>query len=133
MSYAPPDHWNQVFAKWKDAGTDLDWGTQWTKVHLPFLKSANVKTVLDLGCGTGNDVLRLVRQGFIVIGVDFSNEAVQQGREKAKKLGLSVQFVVADMAKRLPFDSATLDAVMSNVAIHMFSDQITRQLFKEIR
>ncbi|MEH2300181.1 MAG: methyltransferase domain-containing protein [Nostoc sp.] len=133
MSYAPPDHWNQVFAKWNDAGTDLDWGTQWTKVHLPFLKSANVKTVLDLGCGTGNDVLRLVRQGFTVIGVDFSDEAVQQGHEKAKKLGLSAQFVVADMAKRLPFDSATLDAVMSNVAIHMFSDQITRQLFKEIR
>ena len=45
-------------------------------------------------------MLRLVRQGFTVIGVDFSDEAVQQGREKAKKLGLSAQFVVEDMAKR---------------------------------
>ena len=133
MSYAPSDHWNQFFAKLKNNGTDLDWGTQWTKVHLPFLKSASVKTVLDLGCGTGNDVLRLVQQGFTVIGVDFSDEAVQQGRSKAEKLGLSAQFVVADMAKRLPFDSATFDAVMSNVAIHMFSDRITRELFKEIR
>lgn len=133
MSYAPSDHWNQFFAKLKNNGTDLDWGTQWTKVHLPFLKSASVKTLLDLGCGTGNDVLRLVQQGFTVIGVDFSDEAVQQGRSKAEKLGLSAQFVVADMAKRLPFDSATFDAVMSNVAIHMFSDRITRKLFKEIR
>lgn len=133
MSYAPSDHWNQFFAKLKNNGTDLDWGTQWTKVHLPFLKSASVKTLLDLGCGTGNDVLRLVQQGFTVIGVDFSDEAVQQGRSKAEKLGLSAQFVVADMAKRLPFDSATFDAVMSNVAIHMFSARITRELFKEIR
>lgn len=133
MSYAPSDHWNQFFAKLKNNGTDLDWGTQWTKVHLPFLKSASVKTLLDLGCGTGNDVLRLVQQGFTVIGVDFSDEAVQQGRSKAEKLGLSAQFVVADMAKRLPFNSATFDAVMSNVAIHMFSDRITRKLFKEIR
>jgi SAM-dependent methyltransferase len=37
------------------------------------------------------------------------------------------------MARRLPFGSATFDAVMSNVAIHMFSDQITRELFREIR
>jgi SAM-dependent methyltransferase len=133
MSYAPSDHWNQFFAKCRDAGTDLDWGNQWTKVHLPLLKSANIKTVLDLGCGTGNDVLRLVQQGFTVIGVDFSDEAVRLGREKAEKLGLKAQFIVADMAKRLPFDNAAFDAVMSNVAIHMFSDQITRELFQEIR
>ncbi|MUG93516.1 methyltransferase domain-containing protein [Scytonema sp. UIC 10036] len=133
MSYAPSDFWNQTFAKWKDAGTDLDWGTQWTNVHLPFLKSANVKTLLDLGCGSGNDVLRLAKQGFTVIGMDFSDEAVRQGREKAEKLGLNAQFVIADMAKPLPFQSASFDAVMSNVAIHMFSDRITRELFKEIR
>jgi ubiquinone/menaquinone biosynthesis C-methylase UbiE len=133
MSYAPSAHWNQAFAKWKDAGTDLDWGTQWTSVHLPFLKSTNAKNVLDLGCGSGNDVLHLVKQGFTVIGMDFSDEAVQQGRKKAEKLGLNAQFVVADMAKRLPFDNAAFDAVMSNVAVHMFSDRITRELFKEIR
>lgn len=133
MSYAPSAHWNQLFAKWKNAGTDLDWGTQWTNVHLPFLKSANIKTVLDLGCGTGNDVLRLVQQGFTVTGMDFSDEAVRQGREKAEKLALNALFVVGDMAKPLPFGCATFDAVMSNVAIHMFSDQITRKLFREIR
>ncbi|BAZ19843.1 methyltransferase [Kalymmatonema gypsitolerans NIES-4073] len=133
MSYATSDHWNRVFAERKEAGNDLDWGTQWTKVHIPVLRSANVQTVLDLGCGTGNDVLRLAREGFAVMGMDFSESAVRQGREKAEKLGLSAQFVVADMAKRLPFDSATFDAVMSNVAMHMFSDKITRELFKEIR
>ncbi|WP_460201463.1 class I SAM-dependent methyltransferase [Scytonema sp. NUACC21] len=38
------------------------------------------------------------------------------------KLGLNAQFVIADMAKPLPFQSASFDAVMSNVAIHMFSE-----------
>ncbi|AUB41888.1 Ubiqui/menaqui biosynthesis C-methylase UbiE [Nostoc flagelliforme CCNUN1] len=133
MSYASSDHWNQFFTKLKNTSTDLDWGNQWTKVHLPFLNAAKVKTVLDLGCGTGNDVLRLVQQGFTVTGLDFSDEAVRQGREKSEKLGLDAQFVVADMAKPLPFNKATFDAVMSNVAIHMFSDRITRELFKEIR
>ena len=133
MDYAASDHWNQFFTKLKDAGTDLDWGNQWTKVHLPVLKSTNIQTVLDLGCGTGNDALRLAKEGFTVTGMDFSDEAVQLGRLKAQQLGLSVQFVVADMAKHLPFNCAAFDAVMSNVALHMFSDKITRELFKEIR
>ncbi len=86
MDYAASDHWNQFFTKLKDAGTDLDWGNQWTKVHLPVLKSTNIQTVLDLGCGTGNDALRLAKEGFTVTGMDFSDEAVQLGRLKAQQL-----------------------------------------------
>jgi hypothetical protein len=48
MSYATSDHWNRVFAERKEAGNDLDWGTQWTKVHIPVLRSANVQTVLGM-------------------------------------------------------------------------------------
>lgn len=133
MSYAASEHWNRVFAELKEAGKDLDWRHQWTKLHLPLLESNKVKTVLDLGCGTGNDVLRLAQLGYKVTGMDFSNEAIQQANLKAQKLGLSVEFVIADMAKVLPFEDKTFDAVMSNVSIHMFSDQITRNLFKEIQ
>ncbi|GEM_PF-6622507 len=43
MDYACCDHWNQFFAQLKDTGTDLDWGTQWTMVNLPVLKSTNIQ------------------------------------------------------------------------------------------
>ncbi|MDF5730791.1 MAG: class I SAM-dependent methyltransferase [Rhizonema sp. PD38] len=91
-----------------------------------------VGIIHNLTFSTDADCRHALPEG-LVTGMDFSNEAVRLGRLKAQKLGLDVQFVVADMAKHLPFNCAAFDAVMSNVALHMFSDQITRKLFKEIR
>jgi SAM-dependent methyltransferase len=41
-------------------------------------------------------------------------------------------FMVADMTQRLPFPDGGFDAVMSNVAMHMFSDSVTRTVFAEV-
>jgi SAM-dependent methyltransferase len=129
MSYAPADHWNQYHYKNHQEGQDLDWGDQWTGPFIEVLSRANVSTVLDLGCGTGNDVLRLARAGFHVTGFDYSKEAVWQAQRKA---GSSAAFIVADMARPLPFPDEFFDAVMPNVAAHMFSDATTRAIFMEV-
>ena len=39
---------------------------------------------LDLGCGTGTNVIYLAQHGWETIGVDFSPIAIQQARQKAK-------------------------------------------------
>jgi len=39
---------------------------------------------LDLGCGTGTNVIYLTQHGWEVVGVDFSPIAIQEAREKAK-------------------------------------------------
>lgn len=129
MSYAPADHWNQYHYQNRQEGQDLDWGEQWTGPFIQVLAPAKVSTVLDLGCGTGNDVLRLARAGFQVTGFDYAKEAIWQARAKA---GSSAAFIVADMARPLPFPDDCFDAVMSNVAAHMFSDAITRAVFREV-
>jgi SAM-dependent methyltransferase len=41
--------------------------------------------------------------------------------------------MVADMTQRLPFPDQDFDAVMSNVALHMFPDGVTRAVFAEVR
>lgn len=130
MSYAPPNHWDQYHYKNRQTGEDLDWGDQWTGPFIKVLAQANVSTVLDLGCGTGNDVLRLARAGFQATGFDYSKEAIGQAQAKA---ALNAGFMVADMARPLPFPNDCFDAVMSNVAAHMFSDVVTRSIFGEVR
>jgi SAM-dependent methyltransferase len=129
-SYAPAQHWDQRFDRLHQAGKDLDWGNQWTAPFIRPLLQAGCRTVLDLGCGTGNEVLRLTQAGFQVTGLDYSKVGIHRASSKADS---KATFVVADMAQSLPFGRATFDAVMSNVAAHMFSDRITRALFAEVR
>ena len=130
MPYAPATHWDQVFRTRRDLGKDLDWGDQWTGAFAPILQTYQVQNVLDLGCGTGNDVLRLAQHGYTVVGLDHSREAIHQAVTKAAS---RAAFLVADMAVPLPFTDACFDAVMSNVAMHMFDDACTRALFAEVR
>ena len=46
------------------------------------LKKYNVKTVLDLTCGTGSQVFWLAQQGFTVIGSDINEKMLKIAREK---------------------------------------------------
>lgn len=130
MYYTPAAHWDRIYWKLRHAGTDLDWEDQWTDAFAPVFRQHRVRRLLDLGCGTGNDALRLALGGLSVIGLDFSREAIQQAATKAAGLAA---FVVADMAAPLPFTSGSFDATMSNVALHMFGDALTRRLFAEVK
>jgi ubiquinone/menaquinone biosynthesis C-methylase UbiE len=75
-------------------------------------------------------MLTLSKGGFEVTGLDFSYEALIYARSM---VGTKGKFIVADMAEYLPFSDRCFDAVVSNVAIHMFSDSITRTAFSEVK
>jgi len=130
MAYAGAEFWDQFFRQRRESGDDLDWGGLWTEPFLPPLRESGVRTVLELGCGTGNDAARLARAGYRVTAIDHSEEAIEQARAK---FGPMVTFLVADMTEALPFADSSFDAVMSNVAAHMFPDAVTRTLFAEVR
>ncbi len=129
VRYAHADHWDDYFRRLRDAGDDLDWGPRWIDPFLPSLRAMEARTVLELGCGSGNDAARLAREGFIVTALDFSAEAIEQARAKFDS---SANLLVADMAEPLPFRDESFDAVMSNVALHMFDNTVTRSIFAEV-
>jgi ubiquinone/menaquinone biosynthesis C-methylase UbiE len=89
-------------------------------------------TVLDLGCGTGSDSLVLARRGIRMTGLDYSTVAIEHAKGKAQAADLSIDFRLGDMARPLPFPDACFGAVMSNVALHSFTDQGTQQILTEI-
>jgi SAM-dependent methyltransferase len=129
VTYAGADFWDQFFRRRLESGNDLDWGGLWTEPFLLPIRQAGVRTVLELGCGTGNDAARLADAGYSVMAVDLSGEAVRQAHAR---YGSRARFVVADMTRRLPFRGGGFDAVMSNVAMHMFPDGVTRAVFAEV-
>ncbi len=82
-----------------------------------------VRTVLDLGCGTGSHALCLAARGIRVIGVDRSVTAVGRAREKATAVdrGPAPAFVAGDVRNvRL---KRSFDAVVS--LFHVVSYQTT--------
>ena len=54
---------------------------------------------LDLGCGTGTNVITLAKHGWRVVGIDFIPSAIYQARKKAKKAGIQAQFHVDDVVR----------------------------------
>ena len=65
---------------------------------------------IDLGCGTGTNVITLAKYGWDVIGVDFSHLAIQKARKKAKTENVKVALKKRDVSKLQgitgPFDFA---------------------------
>ena len=122
-------YWNDYFRKQREAGTDLDWRGRWTEPFVPLMREHGVRALLELGCGTGNDAARLARLGFRVVATDFSTEAIDIARGRYAELA---DFRVVDMTTGLPFDDGEFDAAMSNVAMHMYSDRITRAIFSDV-
>ena len=68
--------------------------------------------------------------GYQVTATDLSAEAIAVARDR---FGNAVRFLVADIARPHPVQDASVDAVMSNVALHMFPDAVIRSVFAEIR
>lgn len=52
---------------------------------LKYLKKNNAKTVLDLGCGTGEHVIALAKLGFNMTGVDANEDMLANAIEKLAK------------------------------------------------
>jgi ubiquinone/menaquinone biosynthesis C-methylase UbiE len=66
-------------------------------------------SVLDLACGTGNMSLRLARSGYLVTGIDRSDQMLEVARQKARDEGLYIEFLkgrMEDFITEQQFDAA---------------------------
>lgn len=77
-------------------------------------------TVLDAGCGSGRNLLYLLRSDLDVYGVDSSAEAIRAVRELAENISpaLSPDHFEVHSVEALPFGPASFDAVLSSAVLH---------------
>jgi cyclopropane fatty-acyl-phospholipid synthase-like methyltransferase len=75
---------------------------------LEFISSHPPGRALDLGCGTGTNVITLAKAGWQVTGVDFAGRAIQVARRKVRQAGVTADLRVGDVTRlegvRGPFD-----------------------------
>ncbi len=61
------------------------------------LKKNKVRKILDLACGTGNASIELYKRGYIVTGIDLSEEMLMKANEKTLEKNYKIKFMSADM------------------------------------
>jgi cyclopropane fatty-acyl-phospholipid synthase-like methyltransferase len=93
-----------------------------------FLDAADRITgsVLDAGCGTGENALFFSGRGQKVTGIDFLDEPIQRAKQKATERGLTATFLVMDALalKELP---EVFDSVIDSGLFHVFGDEDRRR------
>ena len=79
-------------------------------------------SILDAGCGTGENALYFAGRGHKVTGIDFLAEPIDRARQKARERGLAAGFVVMD-ALALKDVPEVFDSAIDSGLFHVFSDE----------
>ncbi len=81
---------------------------------IPLLQKNNIKTILDVGCGSCGPLIKLTQEGFSVKGFDFSQKMVDVGRDELLKVGFDPELIfVADLENQTSLPKEKFDAVIA--------------------
>ena len=78
-------------------------------------------SVLDAGCGTGENALFFAQRGHKVTGLDFLEQPISEAKRKGRDRGLQASFLVMD-ALHLDAVPEVFDSVIDCGLFHVFSD-----------
>ena len=113
--------------------SDMDYPKLCQYIIQIFEKYGNhVELVLDLGCGTGELVLELLKHGYDLIGLDNSPIMLQKAVEKTEAYRDRALFINQDM---LDFELyGTVDAIVSTMDVvnHVLNKRDLKKIFQNV-
>jgi tellurite methyltransferase len=76
--------------------------------------------ILDAGCGSGRNLVYLLREGYEVFAADADLQAVERVRSLARTLapGLPASNFRVEAVEHMSFDNACADVVLSSAVLH---------------
>jgi SAM-dependent methyltransferase len=92
-----------------------------------------VRTILDLGCGTGRHSVELAQRGYELVGIDLSEAMLDRARRRAASEGANATFLLGDV--RHVELGRRFDAVLSMFAVIGYQTDTTdlRATFDNVR
>ena len=116
MSIADRKKWDQRYRE--GAYSSRDYPSEFLKQRLSQSKPGKA---LDLACGAGRNSIFLAQNGFCVDAVDVSSVGLERARERAKLLGVSVNWLNQDLLDqwKLPNERYSLIIMFRFVALDL--------------
>ncbi len=111
-------------ADYLDRWRRMDWAAAYKERALSYLQAQKGQSILDVGCGTGDDVRLLAEivgpEGWVV-GTDHTDGLVREARRRSAGTDAPVEFHVAD-ARELPFEDSTFDACRTDQVLQHIAE-----------
>jgi len=98
---------------------------------LEFIQNHEPGRAIDIGCGTGTNVITLAKAGWKVMGVDFAPRAIKLARQKLKKEGVQAELSVKD-ATRLEGISGPFDLAFDLGCFHTIPQNRKTEYLKQL-
>ncbi len=123
------DVWNTNMLKdFKKLNNTLDVYDMWLDKYKDYIESAQ-KTIVDLGCGIGNDTMFIKSCGKKVLSVDYSDEAlkiIMQNINGANTLKM-------DFENEWLLEKDSADLIIANLSLHYFNTDTTFKIINNIK
>lgn len=89
-----------------------------------------IRSVIDVGCGTGALCSVLHQEGFCVTGTDPSLPMLRIGMRKKENRGIN--FIQANVLSGLPFDDDSFDAAIASFVAHGMGTEERLVMYREM-
>ncbi len=116
---AARDQFRRVAERYASSRTHAD--KRFLERIVSLAKPAKGDRVLDVATGPGFVGVEFAKKGPEVIGTDITIEMIKHAKERRKRDGVSMEFVVAE-ASHQPFRDETFEIAVSRLAFHHMSD-----------
>jgi SAM-dependent methyltransferase len=114
----PRQIWDERYARSRQLSDNYEpWLGRW----LALLEARQETPILNLGCRLGLDAQYLAARGYRVIAADYSWQALQTARHRARVVQL-------DHGRGLPFAHGAFQVIVANLSLHYLRWRRTRQV-----
>ena len=91
------------------------------------IQAAGPKTLLDIGCGTGQDSLYFARKGLTVTALDLAASSLERLNKKGKRITCLTQDIC-----HLNFPADSFEVIYAHLSLQYFDDSQTHEIFADI-
>lgn len=127
--------WDEIYKIKKERGSFNKYPTEHIVVFIAknFYKAPDRKTIkiLEIGCGSGCNLVYLAKEGFDAYGIDHSADAVAMSKEFLLKNASAARTEMC-CATALPFPDNFFDACVESNSIHCNSSDDIRLIINEL-